>query len=168
MGRARAVVSCQFGAVSPCKKCLTRPQQPTDGDRATAQPIEQPTCGQKHTYRASAWSTVRPENHDNALRARAGSRAWLALSQYCAQRATHTAGHSCGRPDNYPMGSCAEFFPWQGVFPRAGPAARSALGGLAANASPAITAACHSTGRAYIGRTGGLYGAHGVLGEEGL
>ena len=43
-----------------------------------------------------------------------------------------------------------------------------ALGGLAANASPATIAACHSTGRAYIGRTGGLYGAHGVLGEEGL
>ena len=64
-------------------------------------------------------------NHDNALRARAGSRAWLAPSQRCAQRATHTAGHSCGWPDNYPMGSCAEFFPWQGVFPRAGLAARA-------------------------------------------
>ena len=80
----------------------------------------------------------------------------------------HMAGYSCGQPNNYPMGSCAEFFPWQGVFPRVGLAARSALGGLAANASLATIAACYSTGRAYIGRTGGLYGAHGVLSKEGL
>ena len=164
MGRARAVVSCQFGAVSPCKKCLTRLQQPTDGDRATAQPIEQPTCGQKHTYRASAWSTARPETTIMPCA--------LALAlegQRRVQRATHTRlATAVAGPTIIRWGAAQSFSPWQGVFPRAGLAARSALGGPAANASPAITAASHSTGRAYIGHTGGLYRAHRVLSEEGL
>ena len=60
-------------------------------------------------------------NHDNALRACARPRRPAPRPAGNA----HTAGHSCGRPDNYPMGSCAEFFPWQGVFPRAGLAARA-------------------------------------------
>ena len=42
----------------PMQKCLTRLQQLTNGDRATAQLIEQLTCSQKHTYRALAWLTA--------------------------------------------------------------------------------------------------------------
>jgi len=89
--RARSRFLSVRGGI-PMQKCLTRLQQPTDGDRATAQPIEQPTCSQKHTYRASAWSTVRPENHDNALRARAGSRASAAPSGQRIRLATAVAG----------------------------------------------------------------------------
>ena len=98
----------------------------------------------------------------------------LALEgQRRVQRATHTRlAIAVAGPTIIRWGAAQSFSLGKGFFlarglQRARARAR-ALGGLAANASPATIAACHSTGRAYIGRTGGLYGAHGVLGEEGL